>query len=410
MRSSWLTLAVAFGAGIAVGLLGPLALKHLSPGPVPSARTPGANGPWGRIEALRFPFADSEELFPDRAIRLQPPRWFFERFSPAQVDNLFGAGDLGPEDKAELLDRSHWQLGTNGCLVSPSPELVRRLSPAARGRIYSVLAHSTVNYAQQFPFRFPLGDFDSRFAGSGLSEQRLDLLEGLTYTNAGALCFADLELLPALLATNEFHQAVECLYRLPAYRLRLRVYPGSDINALVDYWGKGREKKIRPLLESLTRVPATNGVSMAIGYLLPPFARLRLNTFPSAWADMQTDKEDCFWTAMNFFNEQPDMRYLDPGYVRTALQAEYSVVKGHPTYGDLVVLFDNSGSAIHSCVYLAEDFVYTKNGRNKLTPWVLMKISDMLLLFPSDHPYRMLYLRKNVTAPRREGERPREPQ
>jgi hypothetical protein len=65
------------------------------------------------------------------------------------------------------------------------------------------------------------------------------------------LCFADLQLLPAILTTNELDQASEALYRVPSYRLRVRVYADSKIDDLIQYWGQyGREKFIRPLLES----------------------------------------------------------------------------------------------------------------------------------------------------------------
>ena len=160
-------------------------------------------------------------------------------------------------------------------------------------------------------------------------------------------------------------------------------------------WGKGgREKKIQPLLESLTRVPATNGVTLAVGYLLPPFARLRLNTFPDAWTEPQVAKEDCFWTSLNFFNDKPDMRYLDAAYVKQTLRTQYDVLAGQPAYGDLVALLNEAGDGLHLCVYIADDFVFTKNGVNRLQPWVMMKIPDMLLAFPSEKPQRLAIFRR----------------
>jgi hypothetical protein len=33
--------------------------------------------------------------------------------------------------------------------------------------------------------------------------------------------------------------------------------------------------------------------------------------------------------------------------------------------------------AHHSCVYLADDIVYTKNGRSLLEPWVFMHLSEV---------------------------------
>lgn len=47
-------------------------------------------------------------------------------------------------------------------------------------------------------------------------------------------------------------------------------------------------------------------------------------------------------------------------------------------FGDILFFLDNAtGDAFHSCVYLADTLVYTKNGRNILSPWVLMTIDDV---------------------------------
>lgn len=223
------------------------------------------------------------------------------------------------------------------------------------------------------------------------------MIHSLAYTNCGTLCFADLELLPELLSPAEFEEAVDALYRLPAYRLRLRIFPDSDIKGLIAYWGKGtRDSKIRPLLESLAHIERPDGVSITIGAVLPDFARVRLNTFPRAWPEAETNREDCFWRSMNFFNSQPDMRYLDPAYVRGALRNEYSLVTGEPTFGDVVILANAAGDALHAAVFLAEDYVYTKNGNNMLSPWVIMKLSELPLVFPSEPPLRVAYFRRHA--------------
>ena len=199
-----------------------------------------------------------------------------------------------------------------------------------------------------------------------------------------------------MLSSNEFREAVSYLYATPTYRLRLRVFPEADITPLLKYWGRGRSTdRIRPLLESLTKLSDPNGASINISYMLPSFARLRLYTFPKAWREQQAAKEDCFWTSMNFFNDEPDMRFLDGNYVRQALKTDYHVVRDHPTYGDLVTLVGPNGEGRHMCVYIADDFVYTKNGMNELCPWVLMKLPDMLTAFTSHDEQRMVVVRHN---------------
>lgn len=65
---------------------------------------------------------------------------------------------------------------------------------------------------------------------------------------------------------------------------------------------------------------------------------------------------------MNFFNKRPDMRYLDAEYVKQTLRTNYELFTGQPAYGDLAVLVDEGGNGVHMAVYIADDFVFTKNG------------------------------------------------
>lgn len=46
-------------------------------------------------------------------------------------------------------------------------------------------------------------------------------------------------------------------------------------------------------------------------------------------------------------------------------------------------------------MYVADDFVFTKNGVNPEQPWVLMKLSDMLMLYyPADKSGKIRFLRR----------------
>ena len=180
---------------------------------------------------------------------------------------------------------------------------------------------------------------------------------------------------------------------LTAYMLRLEVAPESDVNGLIKYWGKGgREKFIAPLIASLGRIPG--GGAINVSYLLPPFARLRLYTYPDAWKNDAAEQFDCVFSALNFFNDTPDTRLSDLAYRETVLNSRYALVAGQPTYGDLVTLLDAQNQVIHMCVYIADGFVFTKNGFDQTQPWVLMRMSDMLLMYYSfEKPSRIEFLR-----------------
>ena len=48
-------------------------------------------------------------------------------------------------------------------------------------------------------------------------------------------------------------------------------------------------------------------------------------------------------------------------------------------FGDLLLFFDvEKSDVIHTCIYIADDIVYTRNDRSPLRPFMLMKIGDLL--------------------------------
>lgn len=356
------------------------------------------SGRGGSIEAIEIPLASPDGVFPDRTSRLENPKWVFEDCSESRLARFFSSCDLRPIERRMLLDTRYWNITSNRIVISPPEQLIWSLGPRSRQQIYSVLSKNPANFPQCYPFRFPLHGFDQKFKDSGLPIEQVQRVLALTYTNSDFLCFTDLQAVKAVLRTNEFQELIEILYELPTYMLRLRINPDSDIDALIKYWGKGgREKMIAPLLNALTKVPG--GTVFNISYLLPPFARLRLYTYPYTWNDPTAAKQDCFFTSMNFFNETPDTNFFDGDYTAKVLRSDYVQVRDAPTFGDVVTLVNGAGQAFHACVYVADDFVFTKNGVNPEQPWVLMRISDMLMIYyPNDKSGHIQFLRRKDLA------------
>jgi hypothetical protein len=348
--------------------------------PLVQARTSTPVPPCGRIVAIEVPLANSDGVFPDREQRLANPRWFFEGTSPDRFAQLLSGCELRPSEQRILLDQRGWQTLSNGIVVTPPEQLIWSLSPRSRAKIYSMLARNPTNFPQCYPFRFLLSGFDQRFSRSDLPVSDIEKIRRLTYTNSGYLCFTDLQAMKPILTEKEFKDLIETLYQTPAYFVRVHLTADSDVNSLVKYWGKGgRERLIAPLLTSLTKAP--EGRDLGVGYFMPPFARCRLYTYPYTWNDHPAGRQDCFFTSMNFFNSSPNTNFFDRAYTSRVLRSEYSCVQDPPAYGDIVALSNASGEIFHTCVYIAEDFVFTKNGADTEEPWVLMKLPDVLMLY-----------------------------
>jgi hypothetical protein len=60
----------------------------------------------------------------------------------------------------------------------------------------------------------------------------------------------------------------------------------------------------------------------------------------------------------------------------------FSPVEPPYKYGDVLFFLSNTtGDAYHSCVHLADNLVFTKNGRNLLSPWVIMRLEDVKKIY-----------------------------
>jgi hypothetical protein len=58
---------------------------------------------------------------------------------------------------------------------------------------------------------------------------------------------------------------------------------------------------------------------------------------------------------------------------------------------------DDANQALHSCVHIADDVVFTKNGNNPRMPWKLMHLADVKEVYArSEHEPRLLVYRKKA--------------
>jgi len=337
---------------------------------------------------------EPDDMLPDVRVPLPAPRWFFPDHTAAQIKRLFRTSDLTDAQRAWLMNPAHWEPTRGGLYVTPPLELVAGLSRLARGQIYAVLAESPVNSSQYYPFRFPMNAVEERLGDSGFTTNTWEVLRGLLYVHEGAVCFADGAVAQQQLTTEEFGSLVKALNREPTFLMRLMVNRETDIEKVLRYWSKaGRGRHLKPILESMAKVPGGAGIN--VHYLLPPFARQRLYTYAPASSDATKSRRNCFWTALNFFSEQPDERYLELENVLRALHEDYHAPEGGREFGDVLCLMDARDRPVHMCVYIADDVVFTKNGIDDRSPWVLMKISDMLVEYPSTPPLKMVTLRRH---------------
>lgn len=347
------------------------------------APTYAANpGPWGELQCQRSIIEVPEAYLGLRNWETEPVRWFFRGSSSASVNQFLARLPLSADENKDLTAAEHRQITAEGVFVQPSLKTILDLNPKTRAALYAELAKDEENVMQSQPFHWLQSEADHLFDSAALSPSAIAVFHKLAYGRGKYLLFSDwkalLSALPDSEARNAMAQALMGRFVLFA---SIRLTPQTDLKALLDYWGAGgNTKAIRPIIEAAARVP--QGMSLSLANFLPPHIRAQINTFPFTAPDEQLN---CHWTSFNFFNPNP----LPPAGVkfwRGKLQSDYAEVKDAPRYGDILLLLKPDNKLIHSCVYLADNIVYTKNGGSPFAPWQLSTIPDLLTFYSWDLP------------------------
>ena len=359
-------------------------------GPPPQKWTPGKKGPWGEIESMLFAIDLPDEFVFLPSPNQPPVRWHFPGYSKEQVLATLQSAGL-PEDEVQKLETSaKWTTEDGVASVTPGDPLILSLSPEVRAKLYAILVAFPQNGQQIDPIWFQSGMIDWRLQDSGLAPESFALLNRLLYPQGeGKLLFADFE--PALrnLPNDaERKRFMKAVSRKQAVMARVRLDADANVDTLAQYWGiGGRRKDLLPLLGALHRVE--QGLAINLIYLLPPFARDHLYRHPFSAPDDKGVKEDCYWSAFNFFSDTPDNRFNDFSYMGEVLRRDYYRIEKPSQLGDLVFLaVGENKNVIHVAAFVADDLVFTKNGEDLRQPWILMHMADMIESYGVKYPNR----------------------
>jgi hypothetical protein len=354
--------------------------------PTPQEWFPAKDGSWGKLESILFAIdlPDEYVYVPSES---PPIRWCFPGFSKEQV--LAKLKSLGlPEDELKKLDsEAKWSTQDGATAVEPGDRLILILTPEVREKLYAILVTFPQNARQIDPIWFRPGEVDWRLEEGGLAASSVALLKKLLYRQGqNLLLFADFE--PALRSLPndaERRRFMKTISRKRTVLARVKLDANTDVEKLSQYWGVGgRRKDLLPFLNALHRVE--KDASSNLVCLLPEFPRDHLYCHPYASGDDKGVKQDCFWSAFNFFSDQPDNRFNDMTYVDEVLRRDYYPIQEPTQLGDLILVTVGGKSVIHAANYVADDLVFTKNGEDFRQPWLLMHMADMLDTYAVKYP------------------------
>ncbi len=330
------------------------------------------------------------------------PRWTFPRSMVEKLPDLFRSAGL-PQAFADSLLASASQVedGEWAHLFPALPGL-EAMTPSMRGIIYTELRKHSPNEFHVDPVLIITGDVDQWFAHSKMRPEIIEKIKSYTYLRGECLAFSDLSALLSYAEGEADARAImKGLTRTQTLMVRIKLNATTDLPSIMEYWTTGlnlRRKDIEPLMQSI--IDLEGDEKLGLVHLLPALPRKLLYTYPDTGASRDGILPDCHWTSLNFFNYDAQPYLLDPRLATSAVLERFNPIDEPFKFGDILFFLDVvNGDAFHSCIFIADDIVFTKNGRNLLSPWILMKLGDVKKIYMHDNNGRVQgYRNKKATS------------
>jgi len=334
------------------------------------------SGPWGELEVRPVYLEAPDALLAAVAKPNAATRWVFEQMTPEGVRDLLLKHGVPAPMVNRLLDPASRSGADNIVKLYPTVEELVSLTMDTRTSLYRELAKSPANEYQRDPVYVLGGDVEEWLNDSGLSVEQMALFRKLLWRRGEALAFSDIQALLTLSngpegALNTFRALTRVRSLIVELKLPLRI----ERDVFLDYWGTvALESSQLSFLRSMIRRRASQSVD--ITHFFPNLARQRVYTFPELQAGLKGFFPDCHWTSLNFASVVPNDDYLDTAKAAARLLGGYQAVEPPYRFGDVLCFLDD-GEGLHTCVYVADDIVFTKNGESVLAPWALMQMKDV---------------------------------
>ncbi len=347
------------------------------PGP---ALPESAGAAHGRLKVSSF-FLEA----PDEVLRLaeapdQRPVWRFPGRDPRVALEALAQAGLGAAGLAALSAPGAFAVEVDKVSFLPPVEFLLGMSQPERESVYSLLAGNGLNAYHAQPLRIQ-GEVDDWLRGSILSARQQGLLRALLWRRNGSWVFSDPAAL-SLLANSaaEVEEARRIMTRMRTLRVTVMPPAAGGGSRFRDYWlAGGMNPTVAPLLNGALEAVPDDGIDLAL--LLPTLARERLYTYPTLNDAIAGRLPDCNWTSLNFFAARPSTYYLDGRTSFLTLTQEYEQVPRAERLGDVIAFVTADGSVHHTCVHVAGDIVFTKNGQMIFSPWVLQPLADVVAIY-----------------------------
>jgi hypothetical protein len=340
-------------------------------------------GPWGKLQCYKFYLEAPENLTSQFKLPSPVSRWSVPRKMLGDLPQFFAKAGLKEGFIKTLLDPARMTLTDDVAHLFPSEKDLEEMTPESRTAVYGMLANHQGNEFHQFPIFFLTPTAAEWAEGAGLPDHIVEALDHYAYYRGGTLAFSDAPVLMRLSRSeSEARLVARKLTRIQTIFARLEVDASTDIPTVLNYWSMGlglRRKELEPLLLAVTNTQGVHHLDLL--HLLPPLSRKYLYSYPGSDLAMMGRLPDCHWATLNFFNASAEQHYLDERLATTAILENFDRVNPPYRFGDVLMFVTPDEYARHSCNYVADDLVYTKNGSSLMQPFMLMHLSDVCSLY-----------------------------
>jgi hypothetical protein len=372
----------------------------LSNGPQEGSVFKTSSGDWGKLEYYPVYLEAPSYLVEALPLPSSQTRWVIPEALSADFEKALIS--TGMDDQTvQAITKTSGRTSHDGMLyIFPPTSIVEDLTADVRAKLYAQLANFPANEHFVEPILIPDGNVEAWFSNSELRPDLIATIKKLAYMRGDILAFSDFPILMQRTSGEaEARNVMKATTRTRSLAVKVVLERDTDIPALLAYWTTGlntRRKDLEPLLRSI--ISTCGAEKLDILHLLPPLPRKLLMTYPDVSHGLEGQFPDCHWTSLNFFNYREQPHLLDSKMATTAVLDRFATTERPYKFGDIIfVLNPQTGDAFHSCVYIADEIVFTKNGRNVLSPWVLLKLDDMQRLYIHHGNGRLQgYRNKNV--------------
>lgn len=357
-------------------------------------------GPADRLQRTPIFLEVSDNLLESIPIPSPRTRWSYPEDQADSAKSLFLRAGLKPAEVESLTSPTATIRADGWIHFFPDHKLVEEMSRESRATLYGELGHYPINEFQESPVLILTDTVEEWYRSSHLRPEYVAEISRMAYRRGDLWAFSDV---PLLISKCQGERDLKTLYktltRTRAYLITITIGSQTDASAIKAYWrptgSSFRRKDIEPLIESIKETGRE--VQLDLAHIMPPLARKLIYTYPGPENISGGILPDCHWTSLNYFNYEPQGYLLDSSLATSKVLEDYEKVTEPWRYGDILFFIDDvSGDAHHSCIFLKEDLVFSKNGRNQMTPWIITTVKDISQIYLSSGERHIETYRRRV--------------